>query len=110
MANGLKRCQWTNPLLLKPIFATNHNLRQFSKKRSPRVIHFAAETHVDRSIHNASPFIETNIRGVQVLLDVSRKYGVDKFIHISTDEVYGEIKRGIFAKIHRLRLTVPTRF
>ncbi len=60
------------------------------------VINFAAESHVDRSIGDASPFIATNIKGTQVIIDASRKYGVKKFIFISTDEVYGEIAKGKF--------------
>jgi dTDP-glucose 4,6-dehydratase len=70
----------------------------FKREIPQTIVHFAAETHVDRSIVHASPFIETNIKGVQILLDFSRKYGVKKFIHISTDEVYGEIKRGKFSE------------
>jgi dTDP-glucose 4,6-dehydratase len=70
----------------------------FKKERPCCVVHFAAESHVDRSIHDAAPFIETNIAGTQILLDISRKYGVKKFVHISTDEVYGEIKRGCFTE------------
>jgi dTDP-glucose 4,6-dehydratase len=53
------------------------------------VVHFAAESHVDRSIVDAQPFLKTNIIGTQVLLDASRSTGIEKFIHISTDEVYG---------------------
>ena len=55
------------------------------------VVHFAAESHVDRSIDNAFPFMQTNVIGTQVLLDCSRKYGVEKFVNISTDEVYGDL-------------------
>jgi len=55
------------------------------------VAHFAAESHVDRSIENASPFLKTNVVGTYNLLDLSNKYGVDKFINISTDEVYGDL-------------------
>lgn len=55
------------------------------------VVNFAAESHVDRSILDASPFIETNVRGTQVLLEAARKYGVAKFIQVSTDEVYGSL-------------------
>jgi dTDP-glucose 4,6-dehydratase len=55
------------------------------------VIHFAAESHVDRSIHDSSPFIRTNIMGTQVLLDAAREVGVDRFVHVSTDEVYGSL-------------------
>jgi dTDP-glucose 4,6-dehydratase len=55
------------------------------------VVHFAAESHVDRSIKEPSPFIMTNIVGTQLLLDVALKNRVKKFHHISTDEVYGEL-------------------
>jgi len=68
----------------------------FQKERPDVVVHFAAESHVDRSIGDSTPFIETNIKGTQVLLDVSRKLKVKKFILISTDEVYGEIADGKF--------------
>ena len=69
------------------------------KKEKPQVIvHFAAETHVDRSIQDAHPFIDTNIKGTQILIDLARKYRVAKFIHISTDEVYGEIAAGKFTE------------
>lgn len=79
----------------------------FQKERPDIVVHFAAETHVDRSIDNASPFIETNIKGTQVLLDVSRKYKVSKLIHISTDEVYGEIKNGKFSESSPIKPNSP---
>ena len=68
----------------------------FAKERPDAVIHFAAESHVDRSISDASPFIDTNIKGTQILLDLSRKYGVKRFIFISTDEIYGEVACGKF--------------
>jgi dTDP-glucose 4,6-dehydratase len=58
------------------------------------VVHFAAESHVDRSIAGAVPFVTTNVLGTQVLLDASRAAGVDRFVHVSTDEVYGSIKHG----------------
>jgi dTDP-glucose 4,6-dehydratase len=54
------------------------------------VVNFAAESHVDRSILDALPFLQTNIGGVQSLLEAVRKYPVDRFLHISTDEVYGD--------------------
>lgn len=54
------------------------------------VVNFAAESHVDRSILDSSPFLQTNIIGVQVLLEASRRYGIERFIQISTDEVYGD--------------------
>ncbi|MFE0578846.1 MULTISPECIES: dTDP-glucose 4,6-dehydratase [unclassified Streptomyces] len=58
------------------------------------VVHFAAESHVDRSIAGAGPFVMTNVVGTQVLLDAARKHGVGRFVHISTDEVYGSISEG----------------
>ncbi len=66
------------------------------KERPAAVVNFAAETHVDRSIKDSSAFLETNIKGVRVLLEAARDNNVRKFIHISTDEVYGEIKKGKF--------------
>src|SRR5260221_2341695 len=58
------------------------------------VVHFAAESHVDRSILGAGPFVTTNVVGTQVLLDAARKHGVGRFAHVSTDEVYGSIDAG----------------
>ena len=64
----------------------------FSEHEFQAVINFAAESHVDRSIMDSSPFIKTNITGTQVLLETARKYGVEKFIQVSTDEVYGSLE------------------
>jgi dTDP-glucose 4,6-dehydratase len=61
------------------------------------VVHFAAESHVDRSIYEPAAAIETNVTGTFVLLQVARKVRVDRFVHISTDEVYGDIRPGAFA-------------
>lgn len=58
------------------------------------IVHFAAESHVDRSIAGAGPFVTTNVLGTQVLLDAARKHGVGRFVHVSTDEVYGSIDEG----------------
>ncbi|MER6394701.1 dTDP-glucose 4,6-dehydratase [Kitasatospora sp. NPDC001603] len=58
------------------------------------VVHFAAESHVDRSIEGAGPFVVTNVLGTQVLLDSAKKHGVGRFVHVSTDEVYGSISEG----------------
>ncbi|KAF7794970.1 hypothetical protein EIP86_006113 [Pleurotus ostreatoroseus] len=55
------------------------------------IFHFAAESHVDRSILSAADFVRTNVLGTQVLLDVARQRGVKRFVHISTDEVYGSL-------------------
>lgn len=61
------------------------------------VVHFAAESHVDRSIYEPSAAIQTNVTGTFVLLQVARKVGVKRFLHISTDEVYGDMAAGAFA-------------
>jgi dTDP-glucose 4,6-dehydratase len=58
------------------------------------VVHFAAESHVDRSVRDASIFVETNVLGTQRLLDASLRAGLPKFVHVSTDEVYGSIAAG----------------
>jgi dTDP-glucose 4,6-dehydratase len=58
------------------------------------VVHFAAESHVDRSILGAADFVVTNVVGSQTLLDSALKHGVSKFVHVSTDEVYGSIDDG----------------
>jgi len=79
----------------------------FKKEKPDIVVHFAAESHVDRSINDASPFIETNIKGTQVLLDASRKYSIKKFIFISTDEVYGEIANGKFTESSQIKPNSP---
>ena len=55
------------------------------------VLHLAAESHVDRSIESASPFVTTNVVGTQILLDRAMQRGVDRFVHVSTDEVYGSL-------------------
>jgi len=79
----------------------------FKRERPDIVVHFAAETHVDRSILDASEFLKTNIIGTQVLLDAAREYRIAKFIHISTDEVYGDIRRGKFTEESPLRPNSP---
>ena len=61
------------------------------------VVHFAAESHVDRSIYEPAPVIQTNVTGTFTLLEVARKLVVSRFVHISTDEVYGDIAPGALA-------------
>ncbi|GKW45241.1 dTDP-glucose 4,6-dehydratase [Planococcus sp. NCCP-2050] len=63
----------------------------FEKEQFDYVVHFAAESHVDRSIREPEVFIRTNILGTQILLEAAKRIGVQKFVHISTDEVYGEL-------------------
>ena len=55
------------------------------------VIHFAAESHVDRSIQDSGPFVRTNVNGTQILLDAAREFNVKKYVQVSTDEVYGSL-------------------
>jgi len=59
------------------------------------LVNFAAETHVDRSIEDASPFLRTNILGTHCLLEAARKFRLPRFVHISTDEVYGSAPPGV---------------
>ena len=66
------------------------------------VVHFAAESHVDRSIVDPDTFVRTNCLGTNVMCDVARTVGVDRFLHISTDEVYGSIETGSFVETDRL--------
>jgi dTDP-glucose 4,6-dehydratase len=61
----------------------NNNIRS--------IVHFAAESHVDRSIMNSDPFVQTNIVGTQCLLDAAMAHGIERFVHVSTDEVYGSL-------------------
>ncbi|WP_226670488.1 dTDP-glucose 4,6-dehydratase [Metabacillus litoralis] len=64
----------------------------FSQEKFDFVVHFAAESHVDRSITDPEVFVRTNVLGTQVLLDAAKQAGISKFIHVSTDEVYGELE------------------
>jgi dTDP-glucose 4,6-dehydratase len=66
-------------------------VRQVVSEGVAGIIHFAAESHVDRSIHDSGPFVATNVGGTQVLLDAAREFGVPRFLQISTDEVYGSL-------------------
>jgi dTDP-glucose 4,6-dehydratase len=61
------------------------------------VVHFAAESHVDRSIYEPAPVIQTNITGTFTLLEVARRLAISRFVHISTDEVYGDMAPGAHA-------------
>ncbi len=58
------------------------------------IVHFAAESHVDRSVSDAGIFVETNVLGTQKLLEAAKTHGISRFVHISTDEVYGSIDEG----------------
>lgn len=68
----------------------------FRKHKPQHVVHFAAETHVDNSIKKPIRFIESNVQGTFTMLEVSRMFEVERFVYISTDEVYGSIMDGSF--------------
>ena len=63
----------------------------FAKEKPDWVVNFAAESHVDRSIENPEIFLKTNVIGTSVLLDACRKYGIERYHQVSTDEVYGDL-------------------
>jgi dTDP-glucose 4,6-dehydratase len=71
------------------------------------VINFAAETHVDRSIQEAGSFIQTDVVGTFTLLEAAKKFGIERFIQISTDEVYGSIEEGSFTELSNLAPNSP---
>lgn len=71
------------------------------------VVHFAAETHVDRSILGAAPFVLTNVLGTQTLLDAALRHRVGRFLHVSTDEVYGSIAHGSWTETTPLAPNSP---
>ena len=76
-------------------------------RNADTVIHFAAETHVDRSIDNSDPFISTDIKGTQVLIEAIRRHPVERFIHISTSEVYGSAESEPMDENHPLKPQSP---
>jgi dTDP-glucose 4,6-dehydratase len=71
------------------------------------IVHFAAETHVDRSIKDGSNFVKTNVTGTHTLLQAALKVKIKKFVHISTDEVYGSRKSGYFKETDPLNPSSP---
>jgi dTDP-glucose 4,6-dehydratase len=71
------------------------------------IVHFAAESHVDRSIADSGAFVHTNVLGTYMLLDAALKRGVKRFVHISTDEVYGSTARGSFSEKDPLNPSSP---
>ncbi|WP_340374216.1 dTDP-glucose 4,6-dehydratase [Streptomyces sp. SS7] len=72
-----------------------------------QIVHFAAESHVDRSIDGAGTFVRTNVLGTQTLLDAALRHEVGPFVHVSTDEVYGSIETGSWREGHPLGPTSP---
>ncbi|WP_380167466.1 dTDP-glucose 4,6-dehydratase [Jannaschia sp. R86511] len=71
------------------------------------VVHFAAESHVDRSIGGAADFVTTNVVGTQVLLDAALRHDVARFVHVSTDEVYGSVESGSWSEEAPLQPNSP---
>jgi dTDP-glucose 4,6-dehydratase len=71
------------------------------------IVHFAAESHVDRSIAGAAPFVTTNVLGTQTLLDAALRHGTARFVHVSTDEVYGSIDEGSWTEDRPLSPSSP---
>lgn len=92
---NLKHCESNHRYqFVKGDIANREVVGEILKRGFNVIVNFAAESHVDRSILDSSPFIETNIKGTQVLLEGIKQYGVGKFIQVSTDEVYGSIEKG----------------
>ncbi|AYY14445.1 dTDP-glucose 4,6-dehydratase [Actinobacteria bacterium YIM 96077] len=75
--------------------------------RADQIVHFAAESHVDRSITGAADFVLTNVAGTQTLLDAALRHGIERFVHVSTDEVYGSIEEGSWPEEHPLEPNSP---
>jgi dTDP-glucose 4,6-dehydratase len=71
------------------------------------VVHFAAESHVDRSIEGPATFLETNVVGTGVVVDAAYRHGVSRFVHVSTDEVYGSLEEGFAAETQPLAPSSP---
>jgi dTDP-glucose 4,6-dehydratase len=71
------------------------------------IVHFAAESHVDRSIQGAAEFVRTNVVGTEVLLEAAVRHQVGRFVHVSTDEVYGSIEQGEWPETHPLEPNSP---
>lgn len=76
-------------------------------QRHDTIVHLAAESHVDRSFFEAGTFLATNVLGTQVLLDAAHRHGIERFVHVSTDEVYGPLPEGSATEAFPLRPTVP---
>ena len=72
-----------------------------------QVVHFAAESHVDRSIDGGAQFVRTNVVGTHTLIDAAHRAGVEVFVHVSTDEVYGSIEHGSWPESHPLAPNSP---
>ncbi|WP_434590548.1 dTDP-glucose 4,6-dehydratase [Streptomyces sp. A5-4] len=76
-------------------------------RESTAVVHFAAESHVDRSLFAVGAFLSTNVLGTQTLADAAMRHEIQRFVHVSTDEVYGPLAEGSATEDNPLRPTVP---
>ncbi|MDD4484297.1 MAG: dTDP-glucose 4,6-dehydratase [Methanoregula sp.] len=95
-------------LFVKGDICDPHAVEQvFSHHAFDAVVHFAAESHVDRSIHDASAFVTANVLGTQTLLDAALRHRISRFVHISTDEVYGSTPTGSFKETDILNPSSP---
>ncbi|MAN07822.1 MAG: dTDP-glucose 4,6-dehydratase [Euryarchaeota archaeon] len=79
----------------------------FSEFQPDIIVHFAAESHVDRSIESGAEFVNSNVLGTQVLLDLSREFEIELFVHVSTDEVYGSMEKQDAIESDRLSPSSP---
>ncbi|MFF3976950.1 dTDP-glucose 4,6-dehydratase [Streptomyces sp. NPDC001828] len=83
------------------------DLVDYYVQRNTVIVHLAAESHVDRSFYAASTFVMTNVLGTQILLNAAQRFGTERFVHVSTDEVYGPLSSGVATEGDPLRPTVP---
>jgi dTDP-glucose 4,6-dehydratase len=84
---------------VKGDITSRDDVRSAMQRGVTSVINFAAESHVDRSIQDSGPFVRTNVIGTQILLDAAREFGVQKYVQVSTDEVYGSLgATGLFTE------------
>lgn len=81
--------------------------KAFKEFQPEAVVHFAAESHVDRSIESGDVFVRTNVLGTQTLLDAARRHDVEQFLHVSTDEVYGSRSSGSFKETDPFHTASP---
>ncbi|MFJ4676929.1 dTDP-glucose 4,6-dehydratase [Kitasatospora sp. NPDC088783] len=100
-ARGSGRCEFVHGNIL------DAHLAGGLVARHDAVVHFAAESHVDRSLLDAGRFIATNVAGTHTLLEAARRAGVSRFVHVSTDEVYGSIGSGVATEEWPLAPSIP---
>ncbi|MFE6052803.1 dTDP-glucose 4,6-dehydratase [Kitasatospora sp. NPDC056446] len=101
LARGSGRCEFVHGNILDA-----HLVGQLVG-RHDAVVHFAAESHVDRSLLDAGRFIATNVAGTHTLLEAARRAGVSRFVHVSTDEVYGSLETGAATEQWPLAPSIP---